>query len=216
VKKPRTRSQYRRLAWEDYCEATLFALDLFDDETRPLAAEATEKEVAVPVWLLRNWSADLAPMLAEVRRRRAEVYRTRHADKTRIFHPADQRRPADFAKAITDLAKMFREEMLAVDGVRFAAKGVHRVRKKEGLKPSYRAQPWSQALKKHVHVGYFDSEADAWNAIREWYAEHENVDGIVEFPTDSAIAELQGMIREALAAQAETAAEVNGDPDADD
>jgi len=208
AKKARTRHQYRRKAWEDYCEATLFALSLFADEQEPILGAETEATVELPAAALWDWNDELDEVVKAARARRVEFYRARHEKKTPIHRPKDAQRPIDFGKAITGLARMFREEILAVDGVRFAAKGVHRVRPNDPGSP-YRAQPWCQRQKKHVHVGYFATEGQAWDAVRKWYEENENVDGIVEVPKGSAMEALMGLIREALESQAVTAADAH-------
>ena len=214
------RRQHRRKAWEDHVWPQVYATDLADPHAGTVAVTPVELK-------------DPDAILAAVRERRVAEYARRYDLQIPLHHPADYTTRPDYARAIEALGRMYREEMLAAEGLRFLAKGVYPVRDpKIDPQTPWRAQPWLPAQPaspnrpakpgRHVNIvgkgkgkersTHIVSEDEAWKALLTWYRKREGIEVDVHPPPDSIMAALFGFIREAHAAAAnERSDEGDGD-----
>jgi hypothetical protein len=159
----RSRHQYRRKAWEDFLDPILSPPTAPHVYPGPGKAPTTADEVKA------------------LRRTRVEVLRLRHERMRSLWHEDDTRSQVDWAGSLLELARTMKEDLLGSDNRRHLACGVFLA---DPRRPwgSWRCQPWHRRLGKHVHVGYFASEAAAREALRRWYQDEFQVDTSIRPP----------------------------------
>lgn len=221
TRKARVRSQYRRKAWEDHVAPQVYATDLADPPV-PIPPMAAAVEVPVGTVLADLPDTDLDALIAAYRATRVEVLAARYAARVSLHLPGDPNPRPDYPASITAIARVYREEKLAEDGLRFLAKGVYPVRDpKTDPGTPWRSQPWVPAQPaspgrpakpgRHINIvgrnkdggksTHIVSEAEAWEALARYYEEVEGIKVDVNPPRDSCMATLLNMLREACAAE---------------
>ncbi len=211
AKRAKGRSQYRRRAWEDHVRPQVFATDLVEPPT-PIPTMAATVELPVGTVLADLTDDELAALVASYRSTRADVYATRYGSLLPLYCAGDPTPVPDYPDSITRIARTYREEMLATDACRAAAHGVYPVNKdKPGGR--WRAQIWIPAQRaspgcpakpgyhKNLRLNgstHLMSESEAWLAVAKYYEEEEGIDVSVTPPVGSCMAELLGLLREAI------------------
>lgn len=160
------RKQYRRREWEDGGG--------IGDDGRP--NKEPEPALGVPD------PTPVPPGPSKV-----EVLRRRHEAKQRLWHPAEERAPADLVKQLTDLAQFMRWAVLQARG---RTKYAHAILFQErgrtpGHRPCYRVEvsrPPEPGQRARLHIGNRWTEGEAKALLIDWCEEQGITDVEVEPP----------------------------------
>lgn len=205
-----SRKQSRREAWQDSQEPSLSHFALFGETTHDLISELPPYLHEIASHVIANLSKPVSLPVGvpedDAREIMSVVYRLRFEARTSLYVEGDPQKGRDYVDAISEICKLYREEMLASKGFRSAAHGISKVTNAAGEVTKYRVQSWGDTEATdgsirtgHIHVAYCDTIEEAYRKQAEWWLKHRKIDltRLVPFHPESAIAALAALMRDA-------------------
>lgn len=231
--KKTTRTQNRAPGWQNNQDPTLFVGVLFTEDRDGVIDELPDNLRQIAESAIANLNQPVvmpsAATESDVKSVMSVVYRLRLEVNSQLYVPGDPQKPRDYVMSLTEICKLYQEEMLAERGFRSAAHGISEVKDSQGNVTGYRVQAWGDTPAQdgkirtgHIHGGYCKTLDEAYKLRAEWWLKHRRIDisKMVCFSPDSAIAILAGMMRDAAINAGKecewreiTAAEIYGDDD---
>ena len=209
-KKKTTRTQSRCESWQNTNEPSLARFALFAEDVDdlisglPVYLQAVARHVLdqleKPVSLPPNTSAE------DTRDVMSVVYRLRFAHRAQLYVTGDPALPPDYVRSVSEISKLYREEMLAAKGFRSASHGISEIKDSNGNVTGYRVQGWGETKANdnrirtgHIHVGYCKTLEEAYELRAKWWLEQRRIDltKLICFEPNSAIVELASVMRDA-------------------